>query len=391
MNKYFHFFDILSEAITITILVMVMMLIIEWINVKTRGSWANLLNKNKYLQVFLAALIGLIPGCLGAFTIVSLYTHGLISLGAIVAAFSTTFGDEAFFMFSFIPDVTIYMSLILIVIATLTGWATNIIFKRKKLISMPNLHFDLHNIDLDKKTTDSSLIIPKIKNFTLPRFLLTVGLIIYIISLLSGEISHNHSPKFNNNKAKTEIEVHNHNEIINENSSSTIHSESEKHENHGFKWSGENILFLTLSLFTLFIVITVNNHFFKEHLWEHVIGKHFIKVFLWTFGALLLLGFLNSFVDIQKWIDSTQYAMLLLLLIAVIVGVIPESGPHYIFIILFINGTIPFSILLANSIVQDGHGALPLLAESKKSFLLIKGINVVVALLIGALGIFAGF
>ena len=77
--------------------------------------------------------------------------------------------------------------------------------------------------------------------------------------------------------------------------------------------------------------------------------------------------------------------------IALLIGIIPESGPHYVIILLFMNGLVPFSVLLANSIVQDGHGALPLLAESKRDFFLIKGINFTVGLIVGLLGFFTGW
>lgn len=401
-----HFFDILSEGITITVLVMVMMLIIEYINVKTRGAWAQLLNKNRYLQVFLAALIGLIPGCLGAFTIVSLYTHGIISLGAIVAAFSTTFGDEAFFMFSMIPETTIYMSLLLIGIATITGWLTDTFFKNKRPKKLGDMNFQLHEEDTHKQTPDSSLIWLKWKNFTFPRFMLSAMLILYIVALTSGNISHNHAPS-TEPKATTEIveQDHNHVNCSHEDHAESAHTNNieietnlhspvvaEEHDHdHGFEWSGENILFLVLSALTLFIVLSVNDHFLEHHLWGHVIKKHFFKVFAWTFGALLVLAFLNQFMDLEHWMEGNKYAMLVILIIALLVGIIPESGPHYIFILLFIQGTIPFSILLANSIVQDGHGALPLLADSKRSFLYIKAINVFVGLLVGVLGILAGF
>lgn len=389
-----NFFDILSEGITITVLVMVMMLIIEYINVKTRGAWAQLLNKNRYLQVFLAALIGLIPGCLGAFTIVSLYTHGIITLGAIVAAFSTTFGDEAFFMFSYIPKTTLIMCLILVVIATITGWLTDTIFKRNQSGKLTEMHFHLHPEDTHHATPDSSLIRLRWKNLTFPRFMLSAMLVLYIIALTSGHISHHHGPEkpaetthqtvgISNNPQPTahslQPKANNHEDV------------EEHHHDHGFEWSGENILFLILSLLTLFIVLTVNDHFLEEHLWAHVIKKHFLKVFAWTFGALLVLALLNHFANIEQWVDGNNYAMFIMLLIALLIGIIPESGPHYIFILLFIQGTIPFSILLANSIVQDGHGALPLLADSKRTFVYIKAINVFVGLLVGVLGLMAGF
>ena len=76
---------------------------------------------------------------------------------------------------------------------------------------------------------------------------------------------------------------------------------------------------------------------------------------------------------------------IILLLVAVLVGIIPESGPNLIFVTLFSQNLIPFSILLANSIVQDGHGMLPLLAESRKDFIIVKIINVLIGLFIGVI------
>jgi hypothetical protein len=70
-------------------------------------------------------------------------------------------------------------------------------------------------------------------------------------------------------------------------------------------------------------------------------------------------------------------------LLAVFMGIIPESGPHMIFVMLYANGMIPFSILLASSIVQDGHGMLPLLSYTVKDSILIKLFNLVFGIIIG--------
>jgi len=78
--------------------------------------------------------------------------------------------------------------------------------------------------------------------------------------------------------------------------------------------------------------------------------------------------------------------VLIMLLLAIVIGIIPESGPHMIFVTLYAGGMIPFSILLASSISQDGHGSLPLLAESKRGFLYVKSVNMVVALVVGLMG-----
>jgi len=53
------------------------------------------------------------------------------------------------------------------------------------------------------------------------------------------------------------------------------------------------------------------------------------------------------------------------LLTACLNVIIPESGPHLIFVTLFAEGIIPASILLEISIVLDGHGILPILAHSR--------------------------
>jgi hypothetical protein len=69
---------------------------------------------------------------------------------------------------------------------------------------------------------------------------------------------------------------------------------------------------------------------------------------------------------------------------ACLAGLIPESGPHLVFVTLYAEGSISLSILLASSIMHDGHGMLPLLAHSRRDFLVIKAINLAIGLGVGA-------
>ena len=80
----------------------------------------------------------------------------------------------------------------------------------------------------------------------------------------------------------------------------------------------------------------------------------------------------------------------MLLVTAAAIGMVPESGPHLFFVTLYDRGVLPVSILVTNSIVQDGHGMLPLLAFSWRDFLKIKAINVLVGLVVGAVLIALG-
>jgi hypothetical protein len=83
--------------------------------------------------------------------------------------------------------------------------------------------------------------------------------------------------------------------------------------------------------------------------------------------------------------------MLWVLVIAALIGIIPESGPHLIFVMMYAKGIVPFSVLLTTSFVQDGHGMLPLFSYSLKDSVLIKVFNLVFGLLVGGVLFAMGF
>ena len=75
--------------------------------------------------------------------------------------------------------------------------------------------------------------------------------------------------------------------------------------------------------------------------------------------------------------------MLSIFLFAGLFGIIPESEPHLIFVMMFIDELIPFSVLFVSSFVQDGHGMLPLLSASVCDSLWVKAFNLVFGLAVG--------
>jgi hypothetical protein len=58
---------------------------------------------------------------------------------------------------------------------------------------------------------------------------------------------------------------------------------------------------------------------------------------------------------------------------------------------MFANGLIPFSVLLGSSIVQDGHGVLPLLSYSVKDAITLKLINLGLGISIGGIALALGW
>ena len=329
----------------ITGFVFVMMLVIEYINVQSHGLWKKSFSGNKWKQYFLAGILGAIPGCLGAFTVVALFSHRLVSFGAVVAAMIATSGDEAFVMFAMFPQKAIFLTLIIFVIGILAGFISDKLVATGKFTQkFSERHFPLHTEDqchcfqLDK-------MLQYVSKPSYQRIILIFLVLLLMLGVLTGVLA----------------------------------SDEEL-------WLKATIL-LTVG-FSLFVVVSVPEHFLKEHLWKHIVKVHVPRIFLWTFGTLLAIHFLMEYIDIESWISDN---MLIVMIIAVLVGIIPESGPHLIFVTLFASGTIPFSILLASSISQDGHGMLPLLAESKRGFLAVKAINIVVALVFGFIGYSLGF
>ena len=98
------FADALRNSILITGLVVVMMMLIESMNIESKGDFFKGLKRSRIGQVVISAFLGVIPGCMGGFASVSLYTHGLISFGALVAMMIASSGDEAFVMLAMFPD-----------------------------------------------------------------------------------------------------------------------------------------------------------------------------------------------------------------------------------------------------------------------------------------------
>ncbi|MBN2637169.1 MAG: arsenic efflux protein [Prolixibacteraceae bacterium] len=328
------FISTLKQTLMITAFVLFMMVVIEYINVQSRNVWAEKLQKSPFLQIIVAALLGITPGCMGAFTVVSLYTHRMMGLAGLVAVMIATSGDEAFVMFALFPGKALLLNGILLAIAITAGWVVQL-FERKRTID--NIHgFEIHHEDICR-CFDKKIVFPQLKKITFERSLLLIIAFIFALMLATSVLG-------------------------------------------PIEWNWKKFTFLFGALFLIFLFFTVPNHFLKEHLYNHIMKKHLLRIFLWTWGAFLILHFVESNLTLNNLLQNNLNTVLL---ISVLIGIIPESGPHLMIVTLFSQNLVPFSILLANSIVQDGHGMLPLLAESRKDFLKVKIINMVVGLLVG--------
>jgi hypothetical protein len=273
-------YEVFFHTLKIVFFVFLMMLLVDLIEVLTKGKLEELIKRGLGRQYMFSSFLGVIPGCFGSFINVSLYVHGLITFGAIVGGMIATSGDEAFLMLTLFPKQAIILFAVLFILGISSGWLTDKIVKFSKL-----------------KVCEGCVL-------------------------------------------------------------------QEYHSHHvGIK------------------------HYFKEHIWNHILKKHIWKVFIWTFFTLLVIEFGLRYLNLENSIKGNHF---LILIFAGLVGILPQSGPHYAFVILFSKGLIPFSILLANSIVQDGHGMLPLLSFSIKDSIKIKFFNFSFGILFGLIFLFLG-
>lgn len=274
--------NVVKESIKVTLFVLLMMIAVDFINVKTKGKLESILKSGrKWKQYIIASLLGAAPGCLGSFAGVSLYIHGMISFGALTGLMFATAGDEQFIMLAMFPETALILFAILFLLGIIIGYSTDYIVKKFNINTCTDCEFKQYH---------------------------------------PGQ--------------------------------------------EGYK------------------------HYFKDHIWAHIIKGHLLKTFLWTFGALLVVEFSMSFIDLKSL--TSDYTFLLLILGALI-GIIPESGPHLIFVMLFAKGLIPFSVLFTSSVVQDGHGMLPMLSYSIKDSLKIKVFNLIFGLGFGLIIYLIGY
>ncbi|MEA3385718.1 MAG: putative manganese transporter, partial [Thermodesulfobacteriota bacterium] len=177
-----------THALMITGFVFMMMLVIEYLNVLSRGLFHQELRDSRLKQYLLAGFLGATPGCLGAFAAVTLYSHGVFSLGAVVAAMVATSGDEAFVMLSLIPEKALLIFFILFLLGIFTGFLTDFVLGDKAISrSECQQEFALHEEDVCH-CFPWGRIKEQWTHCSMARGVLSVALLLFLFGILSGKL-----------------------------------------------------------------------------------------------------------------------------------------------------------------------------------------------------------
>ena len=337
--------DISKQSLMITLFVFFTMLVVDYFNVLTRGRMNRLIKGRQWRQYFVSSFLGSTPGCLGAFLNVSFYVHGILSFGAIVGGMVATSGDEAFVMLALFPKEALLLFALMFFLGIVLGWLSDKMAAALKI--EPRKECAIHQISDNEACTcfDRRTIVQNIRKITPLRIFFLTASIVVLAGITLGIVG---PPAY------------------------------------GWK----RITFIVLTAVAAGIIGSVPDHFLQEHIWEHIVKRHLWRIFLWSFLALLIIDIGFTYWNLEEFVKNH---MQWVGLIAAILAVVPESGPHLIFVMLYAKGLIPFSILLASSIVQDGHGMLPLLSYTVKDSILIKLFNLAFGIIIGLAFYLAGF
>jgi hypothetical protein len=330
----------------ISFFVLAMMLLVDFIDTASQKKMSNVIKGGLWRQYMLSAFLGSTPGCLGAFMNVSLYVRGMISFGAIVGGMIATSGDEAFVMLTQFPAVALILFVLLFVSGVIFSWISDKLIQILKFVpceSCMDAHCEhcISNMDNIDKTSDifrPTNLFDNLRSLSFPRFLLLALISSFLCLVILGIIGPS-------------------------------------------AWDWKRISFIVLSLCSLYIAMVVSEHYLHEHIWNHIMKRHLFRIFMWSFCALLFVHMGMAFWNLEAFIHAH---MMWVLVFGALLGIIPESGPHLIFVMMYAQGLIPFSVLFTTSFVQDGHGMLPLLSYSIKDSLLIKAFNLVFGLIVGA-------
>jgi len=261
----------------------------------------------------------------------------VLTMGAVVAAMIATSGDEAFVMLALFPRTAVLLTLGLMGVGIAAGFLTDVV-GGKRMLEEACDGLVLHEPELCS-CFPRGMVLRQLRRPSPARGTLVVGAAVFVLAVIAGRLGPEH-------------------------------------------WNWIRVTLVGVGSLALFVVGTVPEHFLEGHLWRHVVLQHVPRIFLWTLGAMAVLALLTHEVHVGSFVQHNRW---LVMVLSAVVGIVPESGPHLVFVTLYSGGLVPLSTLVTSSIVQDGHGMLPLLAFSRSAFLKIKGINLLVGLLVGGL------
>ena len=295
------------------------------------------IQKNQQLEIPISAFLGAIPGCGGAIMVMSLFTRGVVSFGAVLAALISTMGDAAFLLLATKPQA----ALIILPVTFCTGIVSGYLVKPfTKNFLQKKINQDFLITELPKNKTSN-------KFYLIWFFFLIPGLALGIMNALNIETSY----------LVSDIDII------------------------------QFISFL-LALYCVFLWVLnpltdIQMASIHENSFRKVVDTTcFVTV--WVIISFVIYELIN--ISTQGAIfESLKYFGPFIPLMAIIIGFIPGCGPQIMITSMYVSGQLPMSAQIGNSISNDGDALFPAIAISPKAAIIATLYSAVPAIFIAYL------
>ena len=324
-------------------------------HISNKSLTEKVLSAPKWSHSIIGALLGVIPGCGGTIVASTLYNNNKLSFGGLLAAFITTLGEGSFVLLGASSEADVAANLKAFVIVNIIGGAVGIV------VGIVTDAFNFKGVQKVNKATPELLDIHDEPHSLFQTITEKLGLFLVLgiaLFLAPGSIM--------------------------------------------ALWGGgvESIEDMTVVACVLLTVISIlyylvqtfllDGHCHSEShtdlksvLLESVID--ITMVITYVFVGLVVANFVIEVIvgpeQFKEWMSSSA---LLVVVIAALIGATPGCGGMITVAVAYISiQDFPIAALISAGIATSGDGIFPLLANNKKDALLITGISIVIALVVG--------
>tara|TARA_B100000035_G_scaffold19130_1_gene15262 strand:+ start:889 stop:2016 length:1128 start_codon:yes stop_codon:yes gene_type:complete len=296
-----------------------------------------LILNNRRFEIPICSFLGAIPGCGGAIMVMSLFTRGVVSFGAVLAALISTMGDAAFLLIAVKPEAALIILPVTFIVGIISGYIAQP-FTKNFLKEKINKSISIS--DLPKNKTSN-------KFYKLWFFILIPGLILGLINAFNID---------------TNFEIFGMDVVL--------------------VFSFSAALFCVL-LWVLNPLTDIQMASIHENSYRRVVDTTcFVTV--WVIISFVLYELINLSTN-GAIFESLILFGPFLPLIAILIGFIPGCGPQIMITSMYVSGQIPMSAQIGNSISNDGDALFPAIAISAKAAIVATLYSAIPAIIIAYL------